>query len=458
MKLSTQLAFAAAVIAGLVSIASTTVWAQELGEVVANDANDEAVSLAVTLADANYPDITRRNDAQVQLELESVSARVPDIAFVMATDARQGDRVIAAVPKDLVGAIVPDVVPLAVTRSSRGEAGVRATKTFLLRDGSGGGVAGDPIIDASEVVRSRDGMVVGAIRVGIRYERRDELVRRSLRHALGIGAAVLALGILLAVFISRRVVAPVADLRRRMRAVAEGKLEEHASSVGPTEVRELAVAYNGMIAGLKEKRALERYVPQDARRQIDGRASEAGIVAPRRERVVILFADLRGFSTLSEKSAPSDVLAMLSEYSDAMSDTVSSFDGDVNELLGDAVLAVFPGEHAATNAVRCAAAMQLRLRDIASGELRMGIGLHAGDVVLGTIGSGERLKFAVVGDAVNVAARIQEKSKTSANTAVLASADVRALAGEDLPWIDLGEMEVRGRSGNVHVWELDRLA
>ena len=109
-----------------------------------------------------------------------------------------------------------------------------------------------------------------------------------------------------------------------MARVAEGELEEHAAPGGPLEVRELTAAYNGMIAGLRQKRALERYVPLGARKEVAVRMSAAGIVAPRRERVVILFADLRGFSTLSEKSASAPSPLAISAWASACTWATSS--------------------------------------------------------------------------------------------------------------------------------------
>jgi adenylate cyclase len=134
---------------------------------------------------------------------------------------------------------------------------------------------------------------------------------------------------------------------------------------------------------------------------------------------------------------------------------VTAHGGDVNELLGDAVLAVFTTETAAADAVRCAAEMQERLRRVEGGELRMGVGLHLGDVVLGTVGAGDRMKYAVVGDTVNVAARIQERARQAEATAVIASEDVVREAGERR-WRDLGEMNVRGRQASLRIYELEK--
>ena len=454
MRLSTQLVLAAAGITILVSVITSAVWVRQLENVVVEEARGQAASLAIALASSHYADVTQGNDAQIQLEFEAIVKRAPDdVVYLIASSDRAAGRVIAAVPSDIIGAAIPDVVPLAVTQEAERGSDV-VTRTFLIRDTVGQGTAGDPVFDATSIVRLRDGTRAGSLRVGIRYERTETLFRRAARNAIMVGAAALALGLVLARALARRVSAPVAALGARMARVAEGTLEPHETHGGPLEVRELAEAYNGMITGLRQKQALERYVPAGALDSIYARASEGGIVEPRREHAVILFADLRGFSTLSEKSTPAEVLALLNEYSDAMSEVVVAAGGDVNELLGDAVLAVFGGEDAAKRSVACASAMHARLAEIANGQLRMGIGLHLGEVVLGTIGTGDRLKFAVVGDAVNVAARIQERSKGAAATAILASGQVRGAAGEGLHWIDRGEMPVRGREGNILLWEL----
>lgn len=456
LRLSTQLVAAAALIVALVTVALVSAWVQHSQAIIEQDAQQEAVALAVTLADSHYAHLSSRNHAQVQLDFTALAEQAPDVAYLIATDTTDG-HIVAAVPADLVGSMVPDVVPVSVTRAAPPRTGNRPTPvaTFLLREGALGSAAGEPVIDVLDDVLMQDNTRIGTLRVGVRMARQQESLRSAAIRAVVVGLLALGVGILAATFFARRVSRPVEALGARMAKVGAGDLEEAAEPDGPAEIRALADAYNGMITGLKQKRALERYVPLGARRVIDERGSEQGIVAPRRENAVILFSDLRGFSTLSEKSTPSEVLATLNDFADGMTQVVAASGGDVNELLGDAVLAVFTGEDACANAVRCGVAMQEKLKSIAKGELRMGVGLHRGDVVLGTVGTMDRLKFAVVGDAVNVAARIQEKAKGAESSAVMASSDVKDRAGSDHSWIDKGEMPVRGRAGSVRLWELD---
>ncbi len=459
-SLRTQLVAGATLIVTVVMLAIVGAWVEHSRALVDDDAHREAVALAVTLADSHYADMSNRNHAQIQLDFTALAESAPDIAYLIATDLSDG-RIVAAVPPDLVGSMVPDVIPLDVSKTTPPRVNDRPTPvtTFLLREASPGSTPGEPVVDAIDDVLMRDNTRIGTLRVGVRLAGQQESLKKAAARATLVGILALFFGIVAAAVLAGGIVRPVEALRARMAKVADGVLEEaDVEKKGPAEIRALAAAYNAMVTGLKQKRALERYVPLGARRVIDERSSEAGIVAPRRENAVILFSDLRGFSTLSEKSTPSEVLAMLNEFADGMAEVVVASGGDVNELLGDAVLAVFTGDDAPANAVRCGIAMQAKLKTIAGGALRMGVGLHLGDVVLGTVGTMDRLKFAVVGDAVNVAARIQEKARGSESSAILASEEVRARAGDHHTWLDKGEMPVRGRQGSVKLWELDLAA
>lgn len=459
-SLATQIIATACFAVALVSIATVFVWVRQLRDVLEGETRDEAVAISATLASVEYATLAERNYAQLQLDFEAMAERTPDLAYVVVTEDKRGGAVVASMPRELSGSNAPDVVPPSVTRGAvDGARGQRITTTSLLRGGVTG-TAGDPVVDVVDDVRARDGTLIGTLRVGVRFEHGNATLARAARAALTIGGVVLVIGMLFAALLARRMAAPVASLRDRMTRVGEGKLEEHAEASGPTEVRALAAAYNEMIGGLRQKRALERYVPLGARRAIAELGDAAGIIAARRERVVVLFADLRGFSTLSEKTAPAAMLAMLSDFADAMAEVVTESGGDVNELLGDAVLAVFvPNDAmpAAEAAVRCAVRMQERLGDIGGGDLRMGVGLHVGEIVMGTVGTGERLKFALVGDTVNVAARIQERSKEPLATGVLASDELKTEAGPKADWLDRGEMAVRGRTAGIHLWELRKI-
>jgi adenylate cyclase len=137
-----------------------------------------------------------------------------------------------------------------------------------------------------------------------------------------------------------------------------------------------------------------------------------------KRRVTMLMSDLRGFTSMSERLPPERVVAMLNRYLTSMVDVIKRYQGTIDEFIGDAIFVLFGAptwqEDDAERAVACAVAMQLAMGAVNEQnkqedlpELEMGIGIHTGQVVLGNIGSAERMKYGVVGSHVNLTSRIQ---------------------------------------------------
>ncbi len=214
-----------------------------------------------------------------------------------------------------------------------------------------------------------------------------------------------------------------------------------------------------------------RYVVPDVVDEILADASQLELGGAVRE-VTILFADIRGYSTLSEQMSPTEVIDLLNRYFSAMSQILDAERGTIIEFEGDAILAVFGAplhqpDHAA-RAVRTAERMLaevqvLNTRWEADGtaqhwqrlsipEFRIRIGVHSGPVVVGNIGSETRTKYAVIGDTVNTAARIEQMNK-KLSTWGLISASTVAMAGDVASgWRSLGSQDVRGRREGVEVF------
>lgn len=178
----------------------------------------------------------------------------------------------------------------------------------------------------------------------------------------------------------------------------------------------------------------------------------------------IVFTDIEGFSTVSEKLSPRELARMLNEYFTATSEVVDRFGGVITQFQGDAMLitfnAVTPDPDHATNAVRTALALQ----DVCEktvfchgGNLKTRCGINSGDIVVGAIGSENRLSFTVHGDTVNVAARLEQLNKQF-DTYILATEEtVRACDGNvDTPWHPRGEVTVRGRTQPTPIFSTGR--
>jgi class 3 adenylate cyclase len=184
--------------------------------------------------------------------------------------------------------------------------------------------------------------------------------------------------------------------------------------------------------------------------------------APRSVEATVLVSDVRGFTALSETLAPTQVLELLNELQGALAGAVEDSGGVVDKFMGDGMLAVF-GVHAAQpdHAQRAVqAAQRIRAAMVAYNaarppgqQVKVGVGLHAGPLVAGLLGSGERLEFTVLGDTVNTASRVESLTKEH-GVDLLLTGEVAAQLGAT-PLRALGEVTVRGRSQSLRLFTLD---
>ncbi len=195
------------------------------------------------------------------------------------------------------------------------------------------------------------------------------------------------------------------------------------------------------------------------------------LLAGRRQRVVVMFADIRGFTTLAEEMAPEAVGAALAAFRARVVDVAERHGGVIDKFIGDGAMIVFgvpdPRPDDAVRALACAIDLLEAVAALSTGRiaavwngLRIGIGVHAGEAWCGAIGDERRLEFTVVGDTVNTAARLESAGK-EAGFALLASADLTRAAGlaPDAPdWTDLPAMALRGRSHPIDVRAYGRAA
>jgi class 3 adenylate cyclase len=253
--------------------------------------------------------------------------------------------------------------------------------------------------------------------VEIYFDRLREL-EIAILQASAVGAlAALILGLIVA----RRITRPVTALTRGVARVAEGDLSQSLPVRSKDEVGQLTHAFNGMLAGLRQRdfirNAFGRYVsPEVAKTLLE--SPEGLRLGGHKRDVTVLMSDLRGYTQFAEQGDPALVMDVLNNYLARMADIVIAYGGTVNEFIGDAIFAVFgaPLDHPdhAERAAAAALAMQRAMEEINRANadrgwprLEMGIGVNTGDAVVGNIGSEQRAKYAVVGAAVNLAARVE---------------------------------------------------
>jgi adenylate cyclase len=209
----------------------------------------------------------------------------------------------------------------------------------------------------------------------------------------------------------------------------------------------------------KSKENYRRYFSPEIGDEIESGDLVIGQDGSRVTDVAVLFTDIAGFTKLSEKMDPQNVLDLLSEYQTLMVDAIFQHKGTVDKFIGDAVMANFgtPRSHGndAQNAFDCGVLMNHKLAEWNKtraekglSEIQHRIGIHYGKCVVGNMGSEQRLEFAVIGDAVNVASRICDACKNF-DTNFLISADVASRITHDVPSEDAPNVGIRGREGNI---------
>jgi adenylate cyclase len=181
----------------------------------------------------------------------------------------------------------------------------------------------------------------------------------------------------------------------------------------------------------------------------------------RRQRVTVLFADIKNFTAMSENMAPEAVVEVLNDYFTEMVELVFKHRGTLDKFVGDALMAVFgapvPLPQAATRAVKCALAMQRHLARLQSQGRTpiqgVRIGVNTGEAIVGNIGSHKRMDFTVIGDAVNVAARLQERAKELEADTLISEATVRELEGS-FHLVPEEPVTLRGRQEPTSIYRL----
>jgi len=217
----------------------------------------------------------------------------------------------------------------------------------------------------------------------------------------------------------------------------------------------------------KVKRLFARYVSKDVCEQLMADPSRAKLGGSRRT-MTVLFSDIRGFTTFSEKGQPEEIVAQLNEYFTRMVAVVFEHRGTLDKFVGDAVMALFGApldddEHA-EHAVEAALAMQEELAQLnqawaAAGRptLDIGIGVNTGEMVAGNIGSDSIMSYTVIGDAVNLASRLESLNKEYATHLIVSDATRSVLKGRyDIR--ALGEVVVKGKTRPVAIYEVKREA
>jgi adenylate cyclase len=294
-------------------------------------------------------------------------------------------------------------------------------------------------------------------------------VRRLVRQNLFFALGVLSLATLVSVAFGTRLAQIMSGALKRVNdALKRLEFQEYVHIQGVKtgdELEDLANGFNLMVDGLKERDKLRntfgKYMTASVMEHLmSGKVQLGGETLT----VSILFADIRSFTTISEKMDAQALVGLLNEYFTEMVSIVMGEDGVVDKYIGDAIMAVFgapvPKVDDAVRAVRAAVRMRTALAHLNErlaarglGPLRNGIGVHTGEVVAGNIGSERRMEYTVIGDAVNLASRLESNTK-DLGVNVLISEDTWALVKDHIVARRVKEITVKGRARPVMTYEV----
>lgn len=287
---------------------------------------------------------------------------------------------------------------------------------------------------------------------------------------LGITLGSLVLAFIIAQVFSQRLAKPIVELVGHTRRIARGDYSIRNKSYRNDELGRLSEAFDQMASGLDERERIrvafgKAVSPEIARQLLRDGAKLGG----EERQVTILFADLRGFTSLSEKLTPQELITLLNRYLDRMVAVIDRHGGTIDKFIGDSIMALFgaPGEQpdAADRALAAALEMQRALAELnrelaAEGRppLGIGIGINTARVVAGNMGSHSRLNYTVVGDGVNVASRLQSLTRTTEyRTDLITSAATLAALQSPATFRSrsLGSVQVKGRAEPVEIFAVE---
>ena len=315
-------------------------------------------------------------------------------------------------------------------------------------------------------IRDRGGVAVAIVGVDVRATRLAAIKREVAIVAIAVLAIAIVALVVLAAVVARSVRAPLARMVEATNAIASGQLKVRARLHRSDEFGVVGRHFDEMAHGLEEREFIKatfgQYVsPEIVERMLVDRAHA---VRGQRRHAAVMFVDVRRFTTLAEGLAPEEVVAMLNDYLDCMTTAITAHGGRIDKFIGDAIMADWgsldDGPRPEAAAITAALAMLAALAEwnaarVARGAtaLEIGIALHAGEVVAGSIGSARKLEYTVIGDAVNVASRLEGLCKTFGARLVASGTLVTAAGADDRArWLDT--LVLRGRAEPTEVYEL----
>ncbi|GEM_PF-571012 len=265
------------------------------------------------------------------------------------------------------------------------------------------------------------GNVKTSIYMGYYLKNLQKGIWEMVGKSLAVTLFLIVTAVIFSFYFSNRLTRPIESLVSGMELVSGGDFTKRVPVTTTDEIGYLANSFNRMTEGLKErefiKDTFKRYVTREIADQLLSQKNKIVLTGEKRV-VTVLFADIKGFTTIAEKTPPVELVSTLNDYFSVMIDIIFKYEGVLDKFIGDAIMAFWnaplkqeqPSLRAVMTALEMQSALvQLNERRKRQGKypLHMGIGINTGEAVAGIIGSEKKMEYTVIGDTVNVAQRLE---------------------------------------------------
>jgi class 3 adenylate cyclase len=317
----------------------------------------------------------------------------------------------------------------------------------------------DTVLDASiPIMLQTKKLKLGVARIGLSEKALSEAIRGQKITYLWVALVFVGVGLLVSFALARMITRPLDSLEEGIQVVSRGDLRKLVAVSSDDEIGKLTNIFNQMILSLREKLLMEKYLSQSTVLSIKEHRDVTQLkLGGERKYVTALFSDARGFTSLSEKMSPEDVVSLMNIYLNLQTTVIHHWGGIVDKFVGDEVMAIFEGKGMELNAVRAAVEIQSYCRALneartAAGEktVAIGIGLNSGEVVMGNMGSEDHMDYTVIGDNINIAARLCGVAQPGQ---VLVSKIIVDEVGDRATWKELSPVTVKGKDHPIIIAE-----
>ncbi len=308
-------------------------------------------------------------------------------------------------------------------------------------------------------------VLLGSIQIGISMESLRKKIERSGLFLLILTTLLIAVGIGVSFFISTQFSRPILKLLNATTEIKSGNFSFRTERQHNDELGDLTLAFNDMAEGLRKKEVIQdafgKYVNPEIVDMIlnnpDGQWFQGRAIP-----VTVMFTDIRGFTSLSEKTPPEQVVALLNEHFTMATEIILRHGGHIDKFIGDAILVVFGAlmeyDDHAERAVRAAVSLQsalLKEEKTVGQNFRIGIGINSGNVIAGNIGSHKRMEYTVIGDTVNLASRL---TGVAGPGEIIISSATYAAVSATMKAEKLESVSVKGKSEPVEIYRVNGMS